>query len=75
MTIDTLIMGMGAFVAIVPFLGFPIRIDNVLLAAAGVIIIALGIIIRRRNVAARTRAHQTYVESAPKAREEAHEAA
>ncbi len=49
MTIDTLIMLTGAFVAILPFLGVPTKIDTVLLFFAGVFIIALGIVVRRRG--------------------------
>jgi hypothetical protein len=49
MTIDTLIMLSGAFVAILPFLGVPTKIDTVLLFAAGVFMIALGIVVRRRG--------------------------
>lgn len=68
MTIDALIMLMGALVATLPFLGFPIRMDNVILVVLGIIVISLGIIVRRRDVAQRARerrAHQTYVESSP----------
>lgn len=49
MTLDALIMLAGFFVAIVPFLGFPIQWDNILLVAAGIFIIALGIFVRRRS--------------------------
>ena len=48
MSIDALIMFTGAFVAILPFLGFPNRWDTVLLFLAGVLMIALGIVVRRR---------------------------
>ena len=48
MTIDALIMLSGAFVAVLPFLGFPNSWDTFLLLAAGVFIIALGIVVRRR---------------------------
>jgi len=49
MTIDTLIMLSGSFVVILPFLGFPNSWDSVLLFLAGVFIIALGIVVRRRR--------------------------
>lgn len=77
MTIDALIMVVGAFIATLPFLGFPIRMDNIIMVAAGIIVISLGIIIRRRSVAARARAKRvhTYVESAPQVQGEVHEAA
>lgn len=48
MTLDALIMFTGAFVALLPFLGFPNSWDTVLLVLAGVLIIALGIVVRRR---------------------------
>lgn len=77
MTIDALIMFMGAFIAMLPFLGFPIRIDNIIMVVAGIIVISLGIIIRRRAVAMRARAKRvhTYVESAPQVQGEVHETA
>ena len=49
MTIDTLIMLAGAFVAVLPFLGFPNSWDTVLFFLAGVFIISLGIVVRRRG--------------------------
>lgn len=49
MTLDALIMLAGAFVAILPSLGFPNSWDNVLLFLAGIFIIALGIVVRRRR--------------------------
>ena len=49
MTIDTLIMFSGAFVAVLPFLGFPNSWDRVLFFLAGVFVIALGIVVRRRH--------------------------
>ena len=39
----------GAFVAILPFLGFPTSWDKVLLFITGVCVIVLGIIVRRRS--------------------------
>lgn len=66
MTIDALIMFVGAFVAVLPFLGFPIKWDSVLMVVAGIVIITLGIILRRRGTmrAAARRAH-SFVESSP----------
>lgn len=49
MTIDTLVMLSGAFVALLPFLGFPSSWHKVLLLIVGVIIVALGIVIRRKG--------------------------
>ena len=48
MTIDALIMLSGAFVAALPFLGFPNRWDTFFFVCAGVLTIALGIVVRRR---------------------------
>ncbi len=62
MTLDALIMLFGAFVALLPFLGFPNSWDTVLLLIAGIIIIALGIVVRRRG----SRTQQTS-DSAPRA--------
>ncbi len=49
MTLDALIMLAGAFVAVLPFLGFPNSWDTVLFFLAGISVIALGIILRRRE--------------------------
>lgn len=69
MTIDALIIFAGAFVAVLPFLGFPIKLDSIIMVAIGIIVISLGIIVRRRDVAqrARERRTQTYTESTPQA--------
>ena len=53
MTLDTLIMFGGAFVAVLPFLGFPASWDNVLLFIAGIAIIPLGVVVRRRGLGVR----------------------
>lgn len=50
MTLDTLIMLFGGFVAVLPFLGFPDRWDTVLFFLAGVFIVGLGIVVRRRGL-------------------------
>lgn len=50
MTLDTLIMLAGVFVAALPFLGFPSSWDRVLLLIVGILIIGLGVALRRRNV-------------------------
>lgn len=50
MTLDTLIMLSGGFVAVLPFLGFPNSWDNVFFFLAGVFIIGLGIVARRRGL-------------------------
>ena len=67
MTLDTLIMGLGAFIAILPFLGFPMRWDTIFLVIAGVVIIALGITVRRRGLGYSPTSHSgnSYVENTP----------
>lgn len=47
MTKDILIMALGAWVALVPFLGFPNTWDMWILAVSGILIIALGVVVRR----------------------------
>jgi hypothetical protein len=76
MTIDGLIMFAGAFIAVLPFLGFPIKWDSILMVAAGIIVISLGIIVRRRGTGRKVHHNRssTYVESAPQTLD-AHEAA
>lgn len=49
MTLDALIMLAGAFVATLPFLGIPNSWDAGLFLAAGIFVIALGIVVRRRD--------------------------
>ena len=63
MTLDALIMLAGGFVLIEPQLGFPATWDNVLLSCAGILIIALGIAVRRRGTptAAVTRAPESHI--------------
>lgn len=68
MTLDAIIMLAGAFVAVLPFLGFPNSWDKVLLLLAGALIIGLGIIVRRRlgtGERARGRNGETFVENGP----------
>lgn len=65
MTLDILIMTIGALVALLPFMGFPIAWDNVILIALGLITIVLGIVVRRRGLGLRTRRATTFVESTP----------
>ncbi len=49
MTLDALIMLAGAFVVVVPFLGFPADLLRMLFFLAGVVVIGLGIIVRRKE--------------------------
>jgi hypothetical protein len=50
MTLDALIMFAGAFVALLPFLGFPTSWDTAILFILGIFIVALGIVVRRRGL-------------------------
>lgn len=52
MTVDTMLMISGVFVATLPFLGFPQSWDTVLFAIVGVLIVGLGIVVRRRGSSA-----------------------
>lgn len=49
MTLDALIMLSGAFVAVLPFLGFPNSWDKALFFLAGIFVVSLGIVVRRRR--------------------------
>ena len=49
MSLDALIMLFGALVALLPFLGFPNSWDRILLLILGIIIVILGIVVRRRG--------------------------
>ena len=67
MTLDSLIMLAGALVAILPFLGFPNTWDSVIFVVLGVIVVLLGIVVRRR--APRRMRHDRdalFVENSPK---------
>lgn len=76
MSLDAMIMFSGVVVTLIPFLGFPLKWDNIILAVLGVFIIMLGIIVRRRGIIRRAgmqRSQQMYVESSPRVYDE-HEA-
>lgn len=49
MTLDSLIMLTGALVALLPFLGFPESWDMVIFFLLGVLVIGLGIAVRRHG--------------------------
>jgi len=68
MTIDALIMLSGAFVAVLPFLGFPNSWDTFFFVFAGVLTIALGIVVRRRlgRSAKKTDTSAQFAGSAPR---------
>jgi drug/metabolite transporter (DMT)-like permease len=48
MTLDALIILAGSIVAVLPFLGFPSSWNHALFFIAGLCVIALGIVVRRR---------------------------
>jgi len=50
MTLDTVIMLFGAFVAVLPFLQFPPDWMSFFSFVAGIVIIGLGIAVRRRGL-------------------------
>lgn len=78
MTIDALIMFIGAFVAVLPFLGFPVSWDSVFLVISGVMMVFLGVIVRRRGLVRRIRSPRkspVFVESTPERPMSGHEAA
>lgn len=58
MTLDTVIMAFGAFVALLPFLQFPPDWTNFFAFLAGIIIIGLGVTVRRRGLGSSTSAGQ-----------------
>lgn len=60
MTLDALIILSGAFVAILPFLGFPVSWDRVMFLIAGIFIIALGVALRRSRVRRRNERSEVY---------------
>lgn len=49
MALDALIMLTGAFVAALPFLGLPNTWDTALFLIAGIFVITLGVVVRRRS--------------------------
>ncbi|MEK7098362.1 MAG: hypothetical protein AAB908_00510 [Patescibacteria group bacterium] len=69
MSLDALIMLVGVLVTLLPFLGLPLKWDNIVLVVLGVFVIALGIIVRRRGLKYPSAIHKgngTYVESTPR---------
>lgn len=48
MTLDALIILVGAIIALVPSLGFPYSWDSVIFFVLGIAVVALGIVVRRR---------------------------
>lgn len=66
MTSDALIILAGSLVAVLPFLGFPGSWDRIFLLVLGVCIVALGIAVRRKQVAQRPEVKPThFAESQP----------
>lgn len=48
---EALIILLGSVVGLLPFLGFPARIDTIIYAIAGVLLLTLGILVRRDHAA------------------------
>jgi membrane protein implicated in regulation of membrane protease activity len=66
MTLDILIMFAGAAIMTLPFLGIPLKWDNVLLVILGIFVVMLGIIVRRRAFRYGTpKGKGSFVESSP----------
>jgi len=68
MSLDALIMLAGFFVAVIPFLGFPVSWHEWMFFILGIFVIALGIAVRRTGKVAHTppRSRDEFVESVPK---------
>ena len=47
MTKDLMVIALGVWVAVVPFLGFPNRWDTIIFAVSGILIITLMLLLRR----------------------------
>lgn len=63
---ELLIILLGFFVAVLPFLGFPMSIDTILFAVAGISIALLGVLVRRdiiEHEARSSRMRETYTQN------------
>lgn len=67
MSLDALLMLFGALVAVMPFLGFTVSMQKWIFFALGLIVIALGIAVRRRGTRQKEnrRRKGEFVESIP----------
>lgn len=66
MTIDTMLLGAGIFALILPSLGFPNSIDDVLVRIIGAAVITLAVMLRRGGQRpASTPKKQVFEESRP----------
>jgi len=50
MSLDALIILSGVLIALLPFLGFPLKWYNVILVILGVVVIALGVVVILRRL-------------------------
>lgn len=66
MTLDSLIMLSGVLVAILPFLGFPNSWDSVMFVILGVIMVSLGVVVRRRAPRRGTDSRDSIYEESPR---------
>ena len=72
MTLDTVIMLAGGFVAVLPFLQLPPSWITPLSFIAGVVIIGLGVVVRRNGARCRMHrkeTHEHFVDATPKREE------
>ena len=69
MTLDAAIILVGALVGLLPFLGFPNSWDTVLFFILGVVLVALGVAVRRdvhiARAERRRKEREMFVESEP----------
>ena len=67
MTLDTTLMLAGALVAVLPFLGFPADWNKIFFFILGVLVIVLGIVVRRRYTsrAEGSRTNHAFSENTP----------
>ena len=67
MSLDALIILAGALIAVMPFLGFPISWQVWIFFILGIVVVLLGIAVRRRGgrPVAKNRRKGEFVESAP----------
>jgi uncharacterized membrane protein len=78
MTLDAVIMLVGAFIAVTPLLGFTQEWDKVIAFMLGALVVALGIVVRRRGArisrpVMAPKKTAAYVETAPRTDEHVEE--
>ena len=73
MTLDTLIMLAGGFVAVLPFLQLPLSWIAALSFITGIIIVGLGVVVRRKGQHLRIdqKPSEHFIDASPEIREDA----